>query len=51
MQSIDEISKQRAKELFGSTDLSSFEVGIDSLSPAVFLTHVWALIELKPLSS
>lgn len=27
MQDIDEISKKRAKELFGSTDLSSFEVG------------------------
>lgn len=27
MQSIDEISKQRAISLFGSTDLSSFEVG------------------------
>ena len=27
MQNIDEISKQRAKELFGSADLSSFEVG------------------------
>lgn len=27
MQNIDEISKKRAKELFGSTDLSSFEIG------------------------
>ena len=27
MQNVDEISKQRAKELFGSADLSSFEVG------------------------
>lgn len=27
MQNIDEVSKQRAKELFGSSDLSSFEVG------------------------
>jgi cell filamentation protein len=27
MQNIDEISKQRAKELFGTADLSSFEVG------------------------
>jgi len=27
MQNIDEISKQRAKELFGSANLSSFEVG------------------------
>ena len=27
MQNIDKISKQRAKELFGSADLSSFEVG------------------------
>ncbi len=27
MQDIDEISKKRAKELFGSSDLSSFEVG------------------------
>ena len=27
MQNIDEISKQRAKKLFGSADLSSFEVG------------------------
>lgn len=27
MQNIDEVSKQRAKELFGSDDLSSFEVG------------------------
>jgi cell filamentation protein len=27
MQNIDEISKQRAKKLFGSSDLSSFEVG------------------------
>lgn len=27
MQNIDEISKQRAKELFGSADLLSFEVG------------------------
>ena len=27
MQNIDEISKQRAKELFGSDDLSSFEIG------------------------
>jgi cell filamentation protein len=27
MQNIDEISKQRAKALFGSADLSSFEVG------------------------
>ena len=27
MNNIDEVSKQRAKELFGSADLSSFEVG------------------------
>jgi len=27
MQNIDEVSKQRAKELFGSSDLASFEVG------------------------
>lgn len=27
MQNIDEISKKRAKELFASTDLSSFEIG------------------------
>jgi cell filamentation protein len=27
MQNVDEISKQRAKELFGNADLSSFEVG------------------------
>ena len=27
MQNIDEVSKQRAKQLFGSSDLSSFEVG------------------------